>query len=302
MADYIVTKDGELKHYGVLGMKWGVRRYQNKDGTLTNAGKKRYSGEESTTDEAAKDKARRRKIILGASAATVVLAAIGGAIIYANKTSSYRKSIDANSLKLGKYAVNEMNLNDTVIPKGSTVFRTSQWQTLREGPVYVSANKDDRNRYIHRMSDMYENLHQMRIKSTKDLNIPSEKTQMELFIDLLTNDKEFSKVATHNPYGISENVFGNRSAASKFAKNYHYENFMTKMIDYDPAKRDILSTFADYVKSKGYDGLIDVNDIRTTADKPIIMLGKDNLVIDSSKKLNLAMKFIAGLQLKKVKI
>lgn len=31
-----------LKHYGVLGMKWGVRRYQNKDGTLTNQGKKRY--------------------------------------------------------------------------------------------------------------------------------------------------------------------------------------------------------------------------------------------------------------------
>ena len=34
--------DNKLYHYGVLGMKWGIRRYQNKDGTLTEAGKKRY--------------------------------------------------------------------------------------------------------------------------------------------------------------------------------------------------------------------------------------------------------------------
>lgn len=35
-------ENNTLRHWGIKGMKWGVRRYQNKDGTLTDAGKKRY--------------------------------------------------------------------------------------------------------------------------------------------------------------------------------------------------------------------------------------------------------------------
>lgn len=35
-----ITED-ELQHHGVKGQKWGVRRYQNKDGSLTPEGKKR---------------------------------------------------------------------------------------------------------------------------------------------------------------------------------------------------------------------------------------------------------------------
>lgn len=40
--EYIIIRDNELYHHGIKGQRWGIRRYQNSDGSLTNAGRKRY--------------------------------------------------------------------------------------------------------------------------------------------------------------------------------------------------------------------------------------------------------------------
>ena len=53
MWDYVIVNSGQdyLSHHGILGMKWGIRRYQNDDGTLTAVGKKRYGNAETEFSE-----------------------------------------------------------------------------------------------------------------------------------------------------------------------------------------------------------------------------------------------------------
>lgn len=71
-TNYIMTSEGvflsedELYHYGIKGMKWGVRRYQNKDGTLTSAGRRRLSkkaGEYLNPGKPGDSTLRRHKVV-----------------------------------------------------------------------------------------------------------------------------------------------------------------------------------------------------------------------------------------------
>lgn len=57
-----------ISHSGVKGMRWGVRRYQNEDGTLTEEGKMRYGTIENYEAEINRKKAIKTAAIVGAVA------------------------------------------------------------------------------------------------------------------------------------------------------------------------------------------------------------------------------------------
>ena len=51
-----------LQHHGIKGMRWGIRRYRNGDGSLTSAGKKRYKKRQPSEESVTAKKLRKKKM------------------------------------------------------------------------------------------------------------------------------------------------------------------------------------------------------------------------------------------------
>ena len=112
MGQYIIHRDDELRHFGIRGMHWGVRRFQNEDGTLTEAGKKRYR-------EASKDAKEfaRAKMYYGEGAGTR-RKLIKNKVEEKSKDPAYKEAFDfaLSRQDMNKHveaAKRERKLNDT---------------------------------------------------------------------------------------------------------------------------------------------------------------------------------------------
>lgn len=104
-----------LMHHGIKGMRWGVRRYQNEDGSLTAAGRKRYG-----TDLDINDKSRKNiaKIRLGEARRRLDVAKLNNST---NKTRIAQLQGRVRSAKQAKRNATRFDRGAALAAKGQTI-------------------------------------------------------------------------------------------------------------------------------------------------------------------------------------
>lgn len=285
-----------LMHHGIKGQKWGVRRFENPDGTLTNLGKARrriadkVSGvkkslsdkqeakiqsltkqykykDEYLTDRKAREKAERRvqiEKVLAVTAAVTVTAIVASA--------AYR---------------NYKSEADQIIKAGTSIQRIkgTPGSALHEY-FYGADNKTDKQTYTGllgttRHAQNNGHSYSMDIEAKKDLRIAGDRNARKIFKDLYKKDEGFRNYADWN--------YADRTGKKSASARKVYDQFNRNLHDRSNGVAEQNKKFYDAIKKAGYNGLQDVNDKKYSgynAKNPVIYIntGKE-FAVKSVKEL-----------------
>ena len=230
MTTWVCTRQNELTHHGIKGMKWGVRRFQNKDGSLTPEGKRRYdepnqqSNSSPRSNHQSSSNAKKYKIPKNKSLHRLKLEEKymkqGMSREEAEQAAAKRIRTEqfvavaagvtvASCLAYAKY---KGYTSDKVIKSDSEfqrIMRLAENEQIREGRQYLAFDKKDKIKYKGLLGssfetqikaqkkidekDIKEAVYDVTVKNKDKINIASRKRAEDAFMKLYKEDPVFRK-------------------------------------------------------------------------------------------------------------
>ena len=306
-------------------MKWGIRRFQNEDGSLISAGKKRYDDGSTGSDKRAssnsdsktprkgliqkrKDKLTERYISKGykpEAAKTMaeqrmrteaVLAVVGTvAVTAAAVTVSRRIGQDYldKTFKSGKVIQNigaDPNANFKDTPFFAAVNKSDK---KAYGMMYPSEKRGMAKNFAAKRGLKYEGIYNNKIKLTSDVKRASVANAQKIFYQKMDADPEFRLKVLDT---LKKTGYNDTRAVTNYTKNgirsrKLYDRFNQALATPQFQAAGIHKQYYDEMKKRGYNAILDINDTRYSGYKkisknPTIFFGNDKWEKISSKKLS----------------
>lgn len=325
-TDYIITLNGgfisecELYHYGIKGQKWGVRRYQNDDGSLTPSGKKRYSDDSQINSIKRNETPRKGLIQKRKDKLTEHYISKGYKPNAAKTMAEQRMKTEAVLAVVGTVAITAVAIKvarrvgqdyvDQTFKSGKVIqnIGANPDANFKDTPFFAAVNRADKKAYgmnyanekramikrrVAQGDREYQGIFNNQIKLTGDVRRASVANAQKIFYKKMDSDPQFRKevldTLKKTSYSDSKAV-GEYLQKGKHARKL-YDRFNQALATPQFQAAGIHKKYYDEMKKHGYNAILDINDTRYSGYKkisksPTIFFGDDKWKKISSKKLS----------------